>query len=114
MSPAEQIEELREEIAYLKSELGFSIDHDKLSRLKVASGLTKSEAGMLLALAQTSRVMTREHLHECVTLWDGESPKIVDVYVSRIRKKLPDAIDTVWGLGYGISAHGKAYVERFA
>lgn len=114
MSPQERIAELEAENEYLRSELGLAIELDRMGRLAHATGLTKSEAGMLLVLAKTGRVMDRAHLHECISLWDGEDRKIVDVYVSRIRKKIPDSIETFWGLGYAISTQGKAYVERFA
>ncbi|MBL8926412.1 MAG: response regulator transcription factor [Pseudonocardia sp.] len=62
--------------------------------------LTERECGLLAVLAsRPNRVFTRAELLERV--FDGESPGVVDTYVSYLRRKLgKDAVVTVHGLGY--------------
>lgn len=102
-------EDLEEEIAYLRRELGFAIDTDKEARVRTKLKLQPQEARLILALNATGRVMSRAHL-ECSLnrAWDSENIKIVDVYVSRIRKKLPGSIETFRPYGYAITPQGKA------
>ena len=51
------------------------------------------------------RVVTRGELLDAIYWWDpsgGAGPKIIDVYVCRLRKKSPWPISTAWGRGYRI------------
>lgn len=70
--------------------------------------LTPSEYDLLEALAlRKGRVMTKEAIFD--VLYSGEDdrgPKIIDVFVCKLRKKLiaaldgEDPIETIWGRGY--------------
>jgi DNA-binding response OmpR family regulator len=74
--------------------------------------LTVRELQLLTALATNSdRILTRQELYDAV--WGGRLPdsdRSVDVYVSRLRRKLSDAlpghrfIHTHSGIGYRFSA----------
>jgi len=65
--------------------------------------LTAHEFALVVELAQNPRrVLTRQQLEEAIyTLDDGAVSNVVEVYVSRLRRKLGrDAIRTVRGFGY--------------
>ena len=72
--------------------------------------LTRTEFGLLnLLLRNKGRAFSRAYLHDAV--WGEpavEGDRSVDNTVLRLRKKLGglgDAIETVWGVGYRLSAH---------
>jgi hypothetical protein len=76
--------------------------------------LTPGEAKLFIALLRRP-AMTKNSLHTVVIRNEQDPPtdiKIVDVYVCKLRKKLPveisDAIMTIWGKGYFITSEGKA------
>ena len=76
----------------------------------VQAELTRREFGLLELLAlHPGRAFSRQEIIE--RLWSGESgvePKVIDVYVSTVRRKTAEElIDTVRGLGYrlGKMAH---------
>ena len=79
-------------------------DMDPEFNLRRYFNLTETE-GRILALMSDGRVRDKERL---LTLVYGASPntpgiKIMDVYISRLRKKLKGSgitISTVWGAGY--------------
>ena len=103
-------EDLREEVAFLKRELGLERDADAQVRLRRAFRLSGREASIL------ARLLARKGLLPKQTLWqslyeDGDSEaalKIIDVYVSRLRRALPaGSIDTIWGQGYTLTPVGR-------
>jgi two-component system, cell cycle response regulator CtrA len=75
--------------------------------------LTAKEYGVLeLLMVRKSAVLTKEillsHLYGGI---DEPEPKIIDVFICKLRRKLADAgadelIKTVWGQGYTIREHG--------
>jgi DNA-binding response OmpR family regulator len=74
-------------------------------------GLTRAEFDILTALARApNRVLTRDFLLDAISR-DGDSPsdRVIDVLISRLRKKLGDEprspilIQTVMGRGYRLS-----------
>ncbi|HXQ63346.1 MAG TPA: winged helix-turn-helix domain-containing protein, partial [Steroidobacteraceae bacterium] len=69
-----------------------------------ALDVTRREWSILECLAlDTGRVVGKERLLRAIAGWDEElTPNAVEVYVSRLRAKLGDAvaIHTVRGLGY--------------
>ena len=76
----------------------------------IQAELTRREFGLLELLAlHPGRAFSRQEIIE--RLWSGESgvePKVIDVYVSTVRRKTAEElIDTVRGLGYrlGKMAH---------
>ena len=75
----------------------------ELYRAGVRAELTRREFGLLELLGlNAGRAFTRDKIID--RLWSGESgvePKVIDVYVSTIRRKTDDAlIDTLRGVGY--------------
>lgn len=79
-------------------------------------GLTGSEARLLGALT-TRELLTKEAamtvLYPNVDADGGPQPKIVDVFICKMRKKLEPVgvcIETVWGRGYRLGAASKAIV----
>lgn len=79
-------------------------------------GLTKSEVAVLNVLV-LRRVATKEAIH--TILYGDESdggpdPKIIDVFVCKMRPKLEPArikIETVWGDGYELTAESRAIIN---
>lgn len=76
-------------------------------------GLTGSERRIFGALMARD-LASKEHLLAacCANHGMAEQPelKIVDVFICKLRRKLPDGvtIETVWGQGYRLSAASKA------
>ncbi len=111
----DRLDELVEENAWLKRELGMVQSGDRVTRLQRAYDLTENEARILLFLFDR-RGSTVPHGAVMNALY-SDSPdsepqiKIISVYVCKLRKKLAermgaDAIATVWGVGYALTAHG--------
>jgi DNA-binding response OmpR family regulator len=77
--------------------------------------LTRTEFGLLhLLVRNKGRAFSRAYLHDAV--WGEpsvEGDRSVDNTVLRLRKKLGnlgDAIETVWGVGYRLSARARSEV----
>jgi DNA-binding response OmpR family regulator len=75
--------------------------------------LTRTEFGLLhLLVRNRGRAFSRAYLHDAV--WGEpavEGDRSVDNTILRLRKKLGDlgdAIETVWGVGYRMSARGRS------
>src|SRR5437867_1023072 len=89
----------------------------RLARLDGAPlDLTRTEFGLLhLLLRNRGRAFSRAYLHDAV--WGEpaiEGDRSVDNAILRLRRKLRsmgDAIETVWGVGYRMSAHAATSVE---
>ncbi len=80
---------------------------DFLATCRMEFGLTPAESRLLQCLMQT-RACTKPHLHAVVAP-DAE-PKIVDVFVCKIRAKLRKfqiRIETIWGQGYAMPEESK-------
>ncbi|SCM79460.1 hypothetical protein KL86PLE_90413 [uncultured Pleomorphomonas sp.] len=80
---------------------------DFLMRLKEAFGLTPAEGRLIQCLMQ-ARACTKPHLHAVVA--PEAEPKIVDVFVCKIRGKLGKfqvRIETIWGQGYAMTEENK-------
>jgi DNA-binding response OmpR family regulator len=76
--------------------------------------LTAHEFALVVELAQNPRrVLTRQQLEDAIyTLDDGAVSNVVEVYVSRLRRKLGrEAIRTVRGFGYQWGIAGQARPE---
>jgi len=96
-----QVRELKEEIAEYERG-GPPTDKSESSPYQIKYKMTPSEARTLTELIKSSpKPVSKDRLHFVVS---GETePQIVQVYVCRIRKKLPPAtIITVSGAGYYI------------
>src|SRR5437899_1876799 len=77
---------------------------------------TRTEFDLLhLLLRNRGRAFSRAYLHDAV--WGEpavEGDRSVDNAILRLRRKLKslgDAIETVWGVGYRLSAHSSSRVE---
>ena len=109
-------EELVEEVAYLRSELGATTDHDR-DKLIAALRTTLAEARILSALyAARGRPVSNWRLAEAAPpgrmTADRNDVAAVKVWISRIRRKLgADAVLTIHGLGYALSPAGMAIVD---
>jgi DNA-binding response OmpR family regulator len=77
-----------------------------------AARLTRSEANLFAVLfsqGEQGRIATKEFLYEALYWHVGENAepttRILDVYVCKIRKKLPPGvkIETVWGRGWRLA-----------
>jgi DNA-binding response OmpR family regulator len=71
---------------------------------------------MLAALVSARRGLSKDALHAAINgaIEIETDPKIVDVLVCKLRRKLPRdvAIETIWGFGYVLSDAGRAFVTR--
>lgn len=109
-------EALREEVVYLKGELALALSEDKISQLSRATGLTPSEAKILMTLYQArGRLCAVYVLDDAAppTRSSDRNPKHVDVRICRIRKKIGKAcIENSWGHGYRITDVGRLVVEE--
>lgn len=115
MTEAEQIEELKAEIAWLRSELGLAHEATELMKLHTAFRLAKAEGVLVLALYRAKSMLSKEQLIDRVPVvsrsgdWDTQ---VVAVHVCRIRKKIgKDTIQNQFGVGYWMTAVGKARIK---
>lgn len=104
--------DLEEEVAFLKSELGIRDDAEELHDLKLSLGLRgTTEASVLRRMFDAGgRVVMKVQLQEAIPARDDVRDRLlkeVDIYVCRLRKRLgAQAIETVYGKGYRLSASG--------
>lgn len=103
---------LRERIAILEEQLGARLP------APVCFGLSGSEArvfGHLYTREMATKNSIMAILYQSMGRDEAE-PKIVDVFVCKLRKKLKPfgvAIETVWGNGYAMPAAAKARAKTF-
>ncbi len=116
-SDRQRIEELQEEILWLRGELGLLMTTEQIAEAQRAFRMTIHEARILLHLIN-SRLMTKENamnvLSEAGYDYEAEE-KIVDVYVCKVRAKLKranigNAIQTVWGNGYFLDPEARGAI----
>lgn len=112
MSDNQRIEQLEDENTLLRQQLSALTGESRELGVLMAQYLTQREATILLILVNRApAVVSRGTLH---TLFFGDrmdggpEPKIFDVSISRIRRKLKregckGKIDTVWNAGYRAS-----------
>lgn len=109
-------EELEEEVAYLRGELGPADDHDR-DKLRLTFGTTLAETCLLSALyAANGRPLSYWLLAESFPPTrmndDRNDVGAVKIWISRIRKKLgADTVRTIYGRGYAITPQGIALVD---
>lgn len=113
-------EELREEIAYLRSELGIQREADKIQRIRSALPRRHSRgqtAQAIVALydAKGRPVSKLQLLDAIPPKWDGADERgesIVNVWIWHARKALGfDAVQTVYAHGFALTPVG---MERVA
>lgn len=114
------LEERNEEIAALRRQVSAGADDAVLDAIAVGCRLARQEAWLLATLyAARGRILSKERLNEVMPSpagnWEPSErePKILDVIACRVRSKLDrEAIQTVWGKGFRITAIGSSLVER--
>jgi len=113
LPPCARCAELEEEVAYLKSELGLTQDTSSVHALRGRFKIDPQQARLLLTLYEANgRTLTTVFLHEAISSREHTfGSKLVHVRVMRLRKVLgKPAIETLYGLGYRLSAEGRALV----
>lgn len=116
-------EELEEEVAYYKSELGENISADCVDTIRAAmrkggKWARGCAATMVLALYRAggkplSKWQSLQAVPPKAVGEDERDPKIVDVWVWQARQCLgAEIIENVWGRGYRLSAFGMDLVGR--
>jgi two-component system cell cycle response regulator CtrA len=106
-------DDLRERVAFLESELGTDTE------VPLCFCLTPREALLFGALYKNTRVTTQMAMASLYHLYsDGDlpEPKIIDVFICKMRKKLKPfgiKIKTIWGQGYFMSEDSKATAHRY-
>jgi DNA-binding response OmpR family regulator len=109
-------EELEEEVAYLRSELGVSVDVERVDALRNAFGVMRCVAQMIFVLrAANGRMVPNVRLDEMLP-GISRDPAYAKGYIkslaSHIRRSLgADAIRTAWGQGYALTPEGIAKVD---
>lgn len=119
------------EIAMLRGELDRVKDENDMLRQRIAEffgldtpwpkdvlgfRLTPIEEKFLRVLAKRD-FGSKEMLYSAIyddRVFDEDlpDPKIIDVKICHLRKKLPsDAIETIWGRGYRLTDAGKAWLK---
>ncbi len=109
---AARVEQLTNEVNFYKRELGMIRDAERVGLMKTRHRLTTQEAAVCdVLLGKTpGRVVEKSALFEAA--W-GERAyhleiKILDVFICKIRAKIgKDAIETIWGTGYRLTAAGR-------
>lgn len=109
-------EELEEEVAYLRSELGITDDATSIAALRDTYGLPPAASRVLMSLyLARGRVLSKDQISDSlpvVTRDTWSERKLADVYVCRIRAKIGHAaIKTAWGAGYYLTPEGIAKVD---
>lgn len=110
-------EELEEEVAYLRGELGMTRNAAVEGILRSAFKIAPSEVTLLLALYRArGKVLSREQLNEAVPpKWsrvEDRASNLISVWVCRLRKKIgSDAIENQWDGKYALTATGIAKVQ---
>lgn len=116
----DRCEELEEEVAYLRSELGLNQDATDYQRLRVfmrgKSVNARQAARLILALYQAKgRAMSRLQLLDALPSpsdKEDRNPNLIGVMVCHARAGLGrEAVENVWGHGYRLSDEGVAKVR---
>lgn len=105
ISEREQIAQLREEILWLRAELGLLMDEEQIFEVQRVFRVPRQEARLLLTLIN-SRLMTNDIAMYGLSQagYDYETDEdVVKVYVCKLRRRLKPlgvGIETAWGTGY--------------
>jgi DNA-binding response OmpR family regulator len=104
-------EQLEEQVAWLKSELGIQMDSTRHAKITKGLRLQGQTAAMVLVLYQArGRVVSQVAMNDAVPsplVGEDRGPKFVDVQICRARKVLgKGAIENIFGKGYRLSPSG--------
>jgi DNA-binding response OmpR family regulator len=114
----ERIAVLEAEVEQLRRLLGIQEEAEAISKLGRVFKIPRGAALLLLLLRNhRGRVVSKAFIDEWLPTIDhaGEraSTKIVDVYVCRLRRRMGSpAIETVWGIGYKLSASALTWLDQ--
>lgn len=107
ISHRQEVEQLQEEIRWLRGELGLLVTAEQVAEVQQAFRMTVQEARILLHLLNC-KLVTKDNalnaLSEAGYDYDVEE-KIIDVFICKVRAKLKrcnigSPIVTVWGTGW--------------
>lgn len=110
-------DELEEEVAWLRSELGIQTELTVKSGLARSLGLSPGELSVVLALYRANgRVVPSSFIEETIPSTWGRAgdrcDRLVAVYVCRIRKALgAGVIETVCLMGYQLTSAGREIIR---
>jgi hypothetical protein len=116
VTPAERIEELEAEVAYLKSEMGLSREASDLAAVRDGLRIPRQQAQILLVLFRAyPRILTRFQVWDAIDHpYSGDdvyATNSINVRVSGIRKNLGQGIIHVSkGVGLGLTDMGAAKI----
>lgn len=112
----DRCQELKDEIAFLRRELGIVRAEDMENRLCLVLGISKTEAAILALLYnRRGATLSKGAIWDVLYAGSDSEPllKIVDVFICKLRRRLPeDSIATIWGRGYTLTATGLAHVDE--
>jgi DNA-binding response OmpR family regulator len=125
MSTALIVEELRSNIQrledenfLLKSRLSYIEQSASAGALELApAGFTPCESKLLAFLvARAGKIVTRDALHAYMYPLDDRELKIIDVFICKLRKKLPPhiAIETYRGHGFYMTSEAATNLRAWA
>lgn len=105
-----RVQQLEEENAFLKRQLGIETDREVVRKLADALSLTRYEARALALLYAKNGTVSRDGIMDAMYAGDNEpNIKIVDIWVCKLRRKLGDGIiHSLWGLGYQLTPEGRS------
>jgi len=115
MTQEDIIEDLREQVAYWKSEALGVRSTERRGRLQAAYRISRSQAELLDALyARDGKLLVKAQADEAVVGHsDQRDSNTVDVHMCRLRKKMPPgSIATMWGLGWHLTPTGMESVRN--
>lgn len=107
-------QDMKDELAFYKRELGLVRGQDAEARLSTAYGLTIHEAGVLALLYRRRAIVPKGQVWDALYSNGQSEPdlKIIDVWICKLRLKLgKDAIKTTWGQGYRLTPEALAICD---
>lgn len=113
-------DDLREEVAYLKSRIAELTGGERWIVVREALKLSPQQAKILTLLSTSpGKVVKRGPLYEAVFLHDdGDGPfeQILNVLIAKLRRSLrdrsaPDGVKNSWGVGYSVTPELAAWVN---
>lgn len=116
MNQVARVQELEDENAFLRRQLGIEADRDTVRKLAAALNITHHEAHLLsLLYAKRGGTVSRNGLMDAMYAGPDDEPniKIIDVWVCKLRRKIgAQTILTLYCMGYGLSPEGQELCRR--
>ncbi len=106
---------LAEEVASLRQELNYEVDHQLSANIQGAVGCTPQQAAILALLYHANRRYVRAMVLVEAIGSSSEEVKVAHIQISKLRTRLPaDAIEGIYGRGYRLTEAGRAVVDGIA